>query len=179
MARSGGLNNKMNTRRVHSIITHSQIELACKHLTEMVKIGVREDIAGRTLDVFVDVYAKMFHGGTSSTHTPAQVHNDYWSDAAKALVASGTTLQRGDIQVEHGTPRRRLSELILTTYQKGSLSAVELDRIVDERWMVAVVTREEHRRLENEELPDSPEARWAAADIRFSRLDHPARTVRN
>lgn len=168
MAGNGGLIDQKKGRRVDRLITYPQIALACKHLTEMVTFGAREDLAGRTLDLFVDIYAKMLHGGTSSTHSPDQIHSDYWSDDAKAIVANGKQRQRGDIQVEHGSPRRRLSEFILGVYQRGELCEQELDRIVEERWVVAVVTRDEHKRLKNDQLPVDPHERWANAGIRFS-----------
>jgi hypothetical protein len=170
MAGNGGLIDQTKSRRLPRLITYPQIALACEHLREMVQdCGAREDLAGRTLDLFVDIYAKMLHGGTSSTHSPDQIHSDYWSDDAKAIVANGKPRQPGDIQVEHGTPRRRLSEYIFKVYECGQLCKQELDQIVKKMWVVAVVTRDEHKRLKNDQFVD-PHKRWADAGIRFSCL---------
>jgi hypothetical protein len=49
-------------------VTIAQLELACRHTEEMMAAGVTENMAIRTLELFVDVYAKLHIGGAASPH---------------------------------------------------------------------------------------------------------------
>ena len=54
-------------------ITVQQIELACRHVQEMMSAGVTENLAIRTLELFADVYAKILTGGSATPHHVDQV----------------------------------------------------------------------------------------------------------
>ena len=59
-----------------------QIRLACQHVLEMKVAGVTENLSIRTLELFVDVYAKVSVGGSATPHSADQVK--LWSKAALA-----------------------------------------------------------------------------------------------
>jgi hypothetical protein len=45
--------------------------------------GVTENLAIRTLELFTDVYAKLYYGSAASPHHVSQVPPGQWSIAAK------------------------------------------------------------------------------------------------
>ena len=99
-------------------ITVPQIELACRHVQEMISAGVTENLAIRILEHFVDVYAKLFTGGSATPHHVDQV--ELWSvEALKIREEYPNAKPKDYFRVEHGTPRRQTA-LIL----QGNLRAL-------------------------------------------------------
>lgn len=151
-------------------ITLEQLALACRHVREMMAVGVTENLAIRTLELFADVYAKLLTGGSATPHHVDQVPR--WSLAALATRAADPGAKaQGRLIVEHGTPKRQFARLVLDLYDRDLLDEGNMRRLVEARWKLAVITVEEDRRLNSRfrsVLFDSPEARWSAAGIEFS-----------
>ncbi len=161
------------SRRFKNEIRAEQIYLACRHVEEMMAEGVTENMAIRTLELFVDTYAKIFHGGSPVPHHVDQVL--LWSVDARNLIKTSPELKPKDcLRVEHGTPRRGLARKVFDLYQGKSLTKEHLDNLVQKYWKLAVITIEEDSRLNKiarSKVFDSPEDRWAAAGIRFDDID--------
>src|SRR5665213_4593935 len=99
-------------------LTIDQLQLACRHVEEMIAAGVTENFAIRTLELFADVYAKRHMGGKgqNSPHHVGQV--ELWSVAAIKMRESTPHTRAGDhFRVEHGTPRRGFARKVLVLYR--------------------------------------------------------------
>lgn len=148
-----------------------QISLACRHVDELTAAGVSENFAIRTLELFADVYAKLYHGGSATPHHARQVPRNQWSLAALKLAGDAhPNWPSGALRVEHGTPRRRFARLVKQLHGAGRLTGAEMDFLCKRYWKLAVITVEEDSRLNKiarSKLFDAPEERWAAAGIIF------------
>ncbi|MBX7133440.1 MAG: hypothetical protein K1X67_12270 [Fimbriimonadaceae bacterium] len=150
-------------------ITLDQIEAACRHVVELMSLGMTENLAIRNLEKFADTYAKVRIVGSASPDHVRQF--ELWSLAALRWQAE----ENGDavgrcLRCEHGTPRRQFARLILQARERGELTQEWLDALCDSRWKVAVITVEEDARLTKlarSTLFDTPEDRWRAAAIEF------------
>jgi hypothetical protein len=149
-------------------ITLPQIEAACRHVAELIKLGMTENLAIRNLELFANVYAKhRIIGSTSPDHV---TQFPLWSQAARAHRENGGELGGRHLRVEHGTPRRQFARLVLKAFHEEALTQAWLDTLCEQRWKVAVITLDEDRRLNRlarSKLYDSPEERWQAAGIIF------------
>lgn len=152
-------------------ITVEHIATACRHVRELVAIGVTENLAIRTLELFVDVYAKLLHGGSATPHHVAQVSREQWSAAAVALMAAHPELRPKDkLRVEHGTPRRVLARMVMQLDTDATLTEASLNQLLRRAWKLAVITAEEDtvlNRLARSRAFGTPDERWAAAGIVF------------
>lgn len=151
-------------------ITIDQIRLACRHVDEMKAAGVSENLAIRTLELFCDVYAKIHTGGSATPHHVNQV--SLWSVEAKRIRDGNPDAKPKDhFRVEHGAPRRPFARMVMTLYRDNNLNDAALNDLVKKHWRLAVITLEEDQRLNRiarSRMFDTPEERWAAADIIFS-----------
>lgn len=150
-------------------ITLDQIKLACRHVDEMKSAGISENLAIRTLELFCDVYAKIYTGGSATPHHVNQV--SLWSVEAKKIRDKNPNAKPKDyFRVEHGAPKRSFARKVMILYQDNSLSSATLNELVIKHWRLAVITLEEDQRLNKiarSEMFDTPEERWAAAGILF------------
>ncbi|MFI5021598.1 MAG: hypothetical protein ACHQRJ_08100 [Alphaproteobacteria bacterium] len=146
-------------------ITIEQIKLACRHVNQLMAEGVTENLAIRTLEIFTDVYAKRYKGGSATPHHVDQV--TLWSvDARKKR----KQFPNAKLRVEHGTPRRAFARKVMELYRERKLNAYAMNQLVKRYWKLAVVTIEEDKRLNKVARStafDTPDKRWAAADIKF------------
>lgn len=146
-----------------------QLNLACRHVGEMMTAGVTENLAIRTLELFADVYAKLLMGGSPTPHHVSQV--ELWSVKAKHLRKKKPDGKPKDLfRVEHGTPRREFARKVLTLYQNDRLNEKFMQKLVHRYWKLAVITLEEDRRLNRvarSRMFVTPEKRWSAAGIKF------------
>jgi hypothetical protein len=149
-----------------NVVTIQQLEMACRHVVELMASGVTENSAVKTLHRLIDVYCKRrLLGYMSPDHA-----DDYelWSKAARKAKAGNPQKPYGQyLRVEHGTPRRHFVREVLSTYKSGGLTKSWLDDYCDRNWKVAVITQEEDERLARSKAYPTPEERWAAADIQF------------
>jgi hypothetical protein len=149
----------------------NQISIACRHVDELTAAGVSENLAIRTLELFADVYAKLYHGGSATPHHARQVPRNQWSLAARKLAGDAhPSWPSGALRVEHGTPRRHFARLVKQLQEAGRLTGAEMDLLCERYWKLAVITLEEDARLNKiarSKLFDTPEERWAAAGIVF------------
>lgn len=149
--------------------TIEQIQIACRHVDELLGAGVTENLAIRNLEQFANCYAKFRLIGNVSPDKPE--HFPLWSKAARRLnEGSATRLTGTQLRCEHGTPRRQFARMILEQYRRGSLSETWLNDLCETRWKVAVITVEEDRRLNKvarSTLFEKPEDRWASVGIEF------------
>ncbi len=157
------------TRKSKNKITIDQLRLACRHVGEMRKQGVTENLAIRTLELFTNLYAKLSTGGRPS---PDHVsHYTLWSCEARRLKKKKPNGKPKDMfRVEHGTPRRAFARMVLDLYNKDRLNEKTMRKIVDNHWKVAVVTLKEDQRLNKiarSTVFPTPEERWGKAGIRF------------
>ena len=161
------------SKRFKNEIDADQIFLACRHVEEMMIAGVTENMSIRTLELFVDTYAKIFHGGSPIPHHVDQVL--LWSVDARKLIEVHPDIKPKDcLRVEHGTPRRGLARRVFSLYQEQNLTKESLENLVQRYWKLAVITIEEDARLNKiarSKVFDSPEDRWAAAGIKFDDID--------
>lgn len=150
-------------------ITIAQLELACRHVGEMIAAGVTENLAIRTLELFADVYAKLHTGGNASPHHVDQVK--LWSIEARKLRDTTPRLKpRDNFRVEHGTPRREFARKVLELYRKDELNTTTMIGLVDRYWKLSVITLNEDQRLNKvarSKMFDTPEERWKRAGIKF------------
>lgn len=150
-------------------VTLEQIEVACRHVLELMEAGMTENFAIRNLELFANMYAKFRLIGNTSPDRADQF--DLWSKAALDARNENRGHAFGQyLRVEHGTPRRQFARLILEAWETGELDQAWLDELCDTRWKVAVITHEEDKRLNTvarSRLFNSPEERWAAAGIEF------------
>ena len=152
-------------------LTIHHLSLACKHLEEMMAIGVSENLAIRTLELFADVYAKMALGGTANPHHARQVPADRWSiDAKKRKAQYPDDASGKHFRVEHGTPRRSFARDVMSLYKQGNLTEQSMFDLATKSWKLAVITLEEDARLNKiarSRPSSSPDERWLAAGIAF------------
>jgi hypothetical protein len=152
-----------------NLVTIEHLSLACKHVCEMRAIGVTENSAIRTLELFADVYAKLHMGGSATPHHVGQVK--LWSIKAREIRASIPDAKpRDHYRVEHGTPRRSFARQVLELYHQKKLNKEAMAKLVEQYWKLAVITLEEDRNLNKvarSKAFDTPEERWAAAGIEF------------
>ena len=66
--------------------TIEHLSIACRHVQELMAVGVTENLAIRTLELFTDVYAKLVNGGSATPHHVKQVPLNQWSIAARQLL---------------------------------------------------------------------------------------------
>ena len=112
-----------------------QIALACKHFHEMRNVGVSENHAIRTLELFCDVYAKVVTDGTSIPHRPKKIPFLNWSNRAlEARYENPDLKTQGNLVVEHGTPRREFARLVLKLYDSERLDENKLNNLVRKKW---------------------------------------------
>ena len=162
---------EISRRRNRSInaISIEQIIIACRHVDEMLDVGVTENLAIRTLELFTDVYAKVHFGGSVTPHSADQV--GLWSiEALKARTKNPNEKLGQIVRVEHGTPKRALARLCLELFRQDQLNEDKMRALVDRHWKLAVITLEEDKRLNKTSRStahSSPEKRWSSAGIKF------------
>ena len=150
-------------------ITIEQLKIACRHFEEMRASGITENLAIRTLELFADVYGKLYVIGNAAPHHVNQV--ELWSIEAKARRnAKPDAKPRDHFRVEHGTPRRAFAREVLNLYKKNELNTTTMVNLVKRNYKLAVITIEEDLRLNKiarSKIFNTPEERWAAAGIKF------------
>jgi hypothetical protein len=150
-------------------ITITQLQLACRHVQEMIAAGVTENLAIRPLELFSDVYAKLRVLGSTSPHHVKYVK--LWSIKARALRDALPNAKPKDyFRVEHGTPQRSFARTVLSLYQNGELDEVTMDALVQRVYRLAVITIEEDKTLNKmarSTVSTTPKARWRDAGIEF------------
>jgi hypothetical protein len=148
--------------------TLHQIKMTCRHVIELRKTGMTENIAIRLLEQLTNMYGKFRVLGHVSPDHADQF--DHWSKAARKAKAANPKGKHGlYLRVEHGTPRRDFAREVLATYKKAKLTKEWMDRHCKRKWKIAVITHEEDLRLNKlkREIFSSPDKRWAAAKIKF------------
>jgi len=162
------MNKKIKVSKNQPTLKH--LNMACRHIEEMVKAGMTENHAIRLLELFADVYAKLKNGGSATPHSVSQVR--LWSVAARRWRRANPNAKPGsNLRVEHGTPRRQFAKLVLELYKANKLNKQRMDRLVKKRWKLAVITHEEDRRLARSSILKTPEERWREAGIHFSKVN--------
>lgn len=161
----------MKTKISKNQPTIKQLQVACRHVDELMAVNVTENHAIRTLELFTDVYAKLLNGGSATPHHVDQVK--LWSIAARKWRRLHPKTKPGRyLRVEHGTPRRGFARKVLEIYRRGTLSRKTMDKLVRKYWKLAVITSNEDKRLNKlarSKMYKTPEDRWLAAGIRFPR----------
>ena len=100
-----------------------QLTVACRHVKELMAVGVTENHAIRTLELLTDFYAKLLKGGRPTPHHVSQVPKGQWSIAAQKLVAENPGAKpRDHLRVEHGTPRRSFARMVMALYERNELN---------------------------------------------------------
>lgn len=145
-----------------------QVSLLCRHFCEAIDAGINENTAIRTLEQAVDATARYRSLGHSK---PVKVHDipdGRWSVAAKLALTANPKTKFGDyLRIEHGSPKRAFTRLVLALYRGKTLNLNSFHDLIDRHWKLAVITIEEDRRLARTAMFESPEQRWAAAGIKF------------
>jgi hypothetical protein len=153
-------------------VTIVHLKLACRHVREMMDVGVSENGAIRILELFADVYAKVHFGGSQTPHHVLEVHQRQWSVAArKEWERTPNQKAFGRLRVEHGTPRRAFARMVMELYDKDGLTEDAMATLVQKFWKLAVITIEEDNRLNQlarSKAAASPDERWRAAGILFA-----------
>lgn len=153
-------------------LTLAHLNMACRHVKELMAAGVTENLAIRTLELFCDVYAKLLMGGSATPHHVNQVPRAQWSLAALEAIKQKPFSRVGDyLRVEHGTPRRAFALLVFDLYRKSRLTERRLKSLVHKSWKLAVVTLEEDlalNRIARSKSYACPDDRWRAAGIKFA-----------
>ena len=133
----------------------------------MMAAGVTENLAIRTLELFVDVYANL-HTGGSAPHHVDQV--PLWSVKAKNCAMRFRMPNRVTTFAWNTAHRKQFCTQILDLYRKDKLGARTMDKLAEKDYKLAVITLDEDTRLNkiarSREF-DTPEERWAAAGIEF------------
>jgi hypothetical protein len=123
----------------------------------MIAAGIGQNSALLIFDNFINGYASNVHAGK-----PVPV-----SRAARHLLANGGS--KRDIILEHGTPRRALSLLLMK--RRAGLTEAKVKELVEAYWAIAYITKDEDQRLRDlglrSTMKETPQARWAAAGIEF------------
>ena len=155
--------------------TIEHLKVACRHVQELMAVGVTENHAIRTLELLSYFYAKLILEGPAAPHHVSQVPRAQWSLAAKKLLAENPDAKpRDHFRVEHGTPRRGFARMVLKLYEQGDLSEQAMRRLVDRYWKLAVITLDEDAvlaRVARSMVYERPEERWHAAGIVFGDVD--------
>src|SRR5258707_1292733 len=143
--------------------TIQQLNIACRHVVELIEAGMSENLAIRSLEIYANVYAKYrVHGEATPDHAD---QFDHWSKAARKAKAANPNRPYGEyLRVEHGTPRRHFARLVLDAFKKRKLTRTWMNRHGDKRWKAAVITHAEDKRLSEggrSTLLKTPDARWA------------------
>jgi hypothetical protein len=140
-------------------ITYAQLITCFDCFDAMTAAGIAENLSLKVFDHVVNVYASNFHAGKQVLE----------SKAARKMLKNGGT--KRDLILEHGTPRRALTLLLMKERRAGTLTEARIKKIMETRWAVAHITRAEDQRLRdlglNSKAMATPEARWAAAGIEF------------
>ena len=155
--------------RTVNAITFEQLTTSCRHVHELMALGMTENLAIRNLEQFANIYAKVRIVGNASPDRADQY--DVWSKAALKAKTGNPDKNFGQyVRVEHGTPRRKFARMVLSAFDKGALTDQALNELVDKYWKVAVITLEEDRQLNAVARQDfdSPDERWRAVGIEFS-----------
>jgi hypothetical protein len=162
---------RIDNKSSKNALTIEQLSLACRHVVEMREEGVTMNLAIRTLELFADVYAKMYMGGSATPH-----HVDHvalWSVKASGIRRGIPDAKpREYFRVEHGTPRRGFALMVLGLYQQEKLNSKTMAKLVKRYWKLAVITLEEDKRLNKiakSKTFKTPDERWEAAGIKFQR----------
>lgn len=154
-------------------VSIDQLQIACRHVLELMAAGLTENMSIRTLELLADVHAKRFCGGSATPHHVDQVEPVDWSLAALAVRGENPHgLPKDLFRVEHGTPRRAFARMVLRLHKDGDLSEASTGKLVKKYWRLAVITIDEDRRLNRiaRSTPfDDPMQRWTAAGIKFAR----------
>jgi hypothetical protein len=152
-------------------LTVEQITVACRHVDELIAAGITENLAIRTLELFIDVYANLLIYKQPGPHHVDKIPLSHWSIKARQLRDEQPGAKpRDHLRVEHGTPRRGLARKVLEAARQGGLDETVLNLIVTRYYRLAVITLDEDvilNRLARSTMMDSPEARWDAAGIKF------------
>ena len=134
------------------------------------------NIAIRQIVKMVDIYSKMRVIGKCSVDRADEF--SHWSiEAIKSWKEAKTKNPKAKygsfLRVEHGTPRTQFTEIVLSKYKEKKLLTIEtMEKLIREKWEVAVITREEDKRLSvnggrtNKEFK-TPFKRWEDAGIKF------------
>jgi hypothetical protein len=151
-------------------VTFNQLEVACRHVDELMATGMTKNLAIRNLQEYVNRYGKMRELGRIGPDDVGQY--ELWSKEALAARAANHGLKSGQyMRIEHGTPRRQIARLVPEKYHKGELTREWMDDLCARMWRVAVVTHEEDSRLNHlnrlarRPLYADPAEHWAAAGI--------------
>jgi hypothetical protein len=131
--------------------------------------GVTMNLAIRTLELYADMYAKMYKGGSATPHHVDQV-TLCSVEARRIRRRTPDAKPRDYFRVEHGTPRRAFALMVLDLFRKERLSSKTMAKLVMRYWKLAVITLEEDARLNKvarSKLFKTPEERWEAAGIKF------------
>jgi hypothetical protein len=101
-------------------ITIEHLNITCRHVIELMDVGMTENLAIRSLELFANVYAKMRVVGSASPDYADQYK--LWSKAALLAKATDPKQKYAEyLRVEHGTPRRQFARLVLGRFRKGRL----------------------------------------------------------
>jgi len=162
------MNNKI-IKKSKNEVTINHLKLACRHYKEMRSAGITKNLSVRILELLTDIYAKLYMGGNASPHHVSQV--ELWSKAARKIKKLLPKAKPKDyFRVEHGTPRREFSCMVLQLYRENKLNKKTMDHLVKKYWKLAVITLEEDKKLNKiarSKMFDAPEKRWAKAGIKF------------
>jgi len=135
-------------------VSYPQLIAACQAFDVMIKAGVIENLAIRSLTFVVGVYADNVHGGR---RLPI-------SRAARRAAKS-------EWRREHGAPKVPFARLIMKAYREGKLTEAVADALCEKHWQIAIITKEEDRRITangwRSKLGDSAFARYGANGIEF------------
>jgi hypothetical protein len=135
-------------------VTYEQLIASCQAFDAMIKAGVIENLAIRSLTMVIGVYADEVHGG-------------------KILLVSRAArlAPHAERRREHGAPRVPFTRLIMKTYRENKLSKAHALALIEKHWQIAIITKEEDQRLTDlglrSKLMESARARWAVASIVF------------
>jgi hypothetical protein len=147
--------------------TIAQLKIACRHINELEKARMTENLAIRLLELVADMYAKTRTGGTPSVHHVRQIPIEQWSLAALRAKKNNPNAKAGTyLRVEHGTPRRDFARMVRNLYRRRHLNERTMANLIKKYWKLAVITHEEDRRLTRRRFK-TPQQRWASARIRF------------
>jgi hypothetical protein len=88
---------------------------------------------------------------------------EFWSEAAFAAYRKD---KKAKLVVEHGSPRTEFAVLVFGLYKQGKLTEAKLRVLYDKLYKLAVITKEEDRRLNDA----TPEERWREVGIKLEGL---------
>ena len=166
----------MASEKSKNDITIEQLNVACSHFFELKELDMTTNIAIRQIVKMVDIYSKMRVIGKCSVDRADEF--SHWSiEAIKLWIEAKTKNPKAKygsfLRVEHGTPRTQFTEIVLSKYKEKKLLTIEtMEKLIREKWEVAVITREEDKRLSvnggrtNKEFK-TPFKRWEDAGIKF------------